>query len=293
VGLLGRNVCGKEGFDFDIRIQMGAGAYICGEETALISSCEGERGDPRNRPPFPAEKGFKNSPTSVNNVETFCCAARILEMGPGWFAQIGSQGSPGTKLLSVSGDCRAPGVYEVPFGIAVRDLLEMAGATEAAAVQVGGPSGQMIGPEEFERTICYDDLATGGSIVVFGPERDLLGVVDKFMEFFIEESCGYCTPCRVGNVLLKRRLQEVRRGLGTAADLDYLRELSDTVKAASRCGLGQTSPNPILTTLKNFRHLYEARLKPEDDGLLATFDMHAATSEARAITGRQAAHAHK
>ena len=292
-GLLGKSACGKKGFDFDIRIQMGAGAYICGEETALISSCEGLRGDPKNRPPFPAEKGYRGCPTTVNNVETFCCVARILEKGPGWFAQMGSQGSPGTKLLSISGDCRGPGVYEVPFGITVSELLSMAGAADAAAVQVGGPSGQMIGPGEFERTICYDDLATGGAIMVFGPERDLLEVVDKFMEFFIDESCGYCTPCRVGNVLLQKRLGEIRAGLGTEADLDYLQQLGETVKTASRCGLGQTSPNPILTTLKNFRSLYEAKLKKVDDGLLATFDIHHAVSEAAAIAGRESEHFHK
>jgi [NiFe] hydrogenase diaphorase moiety large subunit len=292
-GLLGRHVCGKADFDFDIRIQMGAGAYICGEETALISSCEGERGDPRNRPPFPAEKGFRARPTTVNNVESFCCVARILDRGPGWFAQIGADGSPGTKLLSISGDCKGPGVYEVPFGITVRQLLEMAGGAEAVAVQVGGPSGQMISPEQFDRTISYDDLATGGAIAVFGQERDLLQVVDNYMEFFVEESCGYCTPCRVGNVLLRKRLNEVRQGLATAEDLTYLEELGNTVKMASRCGLGQTSPNPVLTTLKNFRHLYEARLKKTDDGLLATFDAASAMTDAEAITGRSSVHFHK
>jgi [NiFe] hydrogenase diaphorase moiety large subunit len=183
-------------------------------------------------------------------------------------------------------------VYEVPFGITVRELLGMVGAVDAAAVQVGGASGQMIGPDEFERTICYDDLATGGSVMIFGPERDLLQVVTRFMEFFVEESCGYCTPCRVGNVLLLRRLQEIADGKGKAEDLSYLEELGRTVKTASRCGLGQTSPNPILTTLKNFRSLYEARLKPADADLLATFDIHRAVSEAEAITGRKSEHFH-
>jgi len=292
-GLLGKDICDKEGFDFDIRIQMGAGAYICGEETALISSCEGLRGDPKNRPPFPAEKGFKESPTTVNNVETFCCVARILEKGSGWFAQIGSGGSAGTKLLSVSGDCKGPGVYEVPFGTPLKELLEMTGAVDAQAVQVGGPSGQMVGPDEFGRTICYDDLATGGSVMIFGPERDLLAVVDGFMGFFVDESCGYCTPCRVGNVLLRKRLQEIKAGLGSEVDLEYLQELGETVKLSSRCGLGQTSPNPILTTLKNFRGVYEEKLKKEEDGLLATFDIHNAVSDAAAIAGRESAHFHK
>ncbi len=289
-GLLGKSICGKQGFDFDIRIQMGAGAYICGEETSLLSSCEGERGDPKNRPPFPAEKGYMGKPTTVNNVETFCCVARILEKGPGWFAQIGSEGSSGTKLLSISGDCRGPGVYEVPFGISLREVQRMAGAVDTAAMQIGGPSGQMVGPEDFDRSICFDDISTGGSIMIFGADRDLLHVVDQFMAFFIEESCGYCTPCRVGNVLLRKRLNAVRQGLGTAADLQYLQELGETVKLASRCGLGQTSPNPILTTLERFRPLYEAKLKAEDDGLLSTFDVRSAMSEAEAITGRSSVH---
>ena len=289
-GLLGKDVGGKAGFDFDIRIQMGAGAYICGEETALLSSCEGLRGDPKNRPPFPAQKGYLGQPTTVNNVETFCCVARILEEGPGWFAQHGSKGSSGTKLLSISGDCRRPGVYEVPFGISVKRMLEMVGAQDAIAVQMGGPSGQMIGPDLFERTICYDDLATGGSVMVFGPGRDVLEVASEFMEFFIEESCGYCTPCRVGNVLLKERLDAILAGKGETAHLAYLEQLGDTVKTTSRCGLGQTSANPVLTTLKNFRGLYEARVKENTDGMQPTFDLKAAVARAEKVQGRKSVH---
>ncbi|NLF31845.1 MAG: NADH:ubiquinone oxidoreductase [Planctomycetes bacterium] len=285
-GLLGKNICGRNCFDFDIRIQMGAGAYICGEETALISSCEGLRGDPKNRPPFPAQKGYLGCPTTVNNVETFCCVCRILENGPGWFAQQGSSGSPGTKVLSVSGDCLRPGVYEVPFGTTLNELLAMVGAEDAAAVQVGGPSGQMVGPKDFARKICYDDLATGGSIVVFNGSRDVLDVAEYYMDFFIEESCGYCTPCRVGNVLLKQGLAKVRAGRATPADLDALRQLGETVKAASRCGLGQTSPNPVLTTLANFRAAYEARLTEAADGLQPTFDIQAALAASKDIQGR-------
>jgi [NiFe] hydrogenase diaphorase moiety large subunit len=286
-GLLGRNVCGKEGFDFDIRIQMGAGAYICGEETALLSSCEGLRGDPKNRPPFPAQKGYLASPTTVNNVETFCCAARILEKGPGWFSELGSQGSPGTKLLSISGDCVRPGVYEVPFGVKLTEVLQMAGAKDTAAVQIGGPSGQMVGPKDFERTICYDDLATGGSLMVFNNTRDILGIASYFMDFFIEESCGYCTPCRVGNVLLKERLDQIRAGKGEPGDLEYLENLGRTVKTAGRCGLGQTSPNPILSTLQNFRPLYEGLVKENEDGFRSFFDIQEALGESKAITGRE------
>ena len=292
-GLLGNNVLGKEDFHFDIRIQMGAGAYICGEETAMISSCEGLRGDPKTRPPFPAQKGYLGRPSTVNNVETFCCAARILEQGPGWFAQMGSKGSPGTKLLSVSGDCARPGIFEVPFGIKLRDLLELCGAPDAFAIQIGGPSGQMVGRDALDRTICYDDLATGGSVMVFNESRDVLGIVQKFMEFFIEESCGYCTPCRVGNMLLKSRVDQIAEGKGQPGDLEYLEELGQTIKVASRCGLGQTSANPVLTTLKSFRSVYAERLSEPADGLRPSFDIQAALGAARAIAGRDSTHFHE
>jgi [NiFe] hydrogenase diaphorase moiety large subunit len=289
-GLLGNNICGEEDFSFDIRIQMGAGAYICGEETALLSSCEGLRGDPKNRPPFPAQKGYLGMPTAVNNVETLCCVTRILEKGPGWFAGFGSDHSPGTKLISVSGDCKSPGVYEVQLGTTLDEFLKMIGAEDAIAVQVGGPSGQMVGPSEYNRTICYEDLATGGSLMVFGPSRDILWVVAQFMEFFIEESCGYCTPCRVGNVLLKKKLDQILAGKGEPADLEYLQDLGKTVKAASRCGLGQTSPNPIASTLKNFRPLYEGLVAEEKDGFQPSFDIKAALAESVRLTGRNSVH---
>jgi len=290
-GLLGKNVSGKDGFNFDIRIQMGAGAYICGEETSLISSAEGLRGDPKNRPPFPAQKGYLDCPTTVNNVETFCCVARILEHGPGWFAQMGSHQSPGTKLLSVSGDCTQPGVYEVPFGLKLSELLAMVGAEDPAAVQMGGPSGQLVGATELERTICYDDLATGGSVMVFGSQRDVLHIVEKFLEFFVEESCGYCTPCRVGNRLLLRKIQDIRAGMGEPDDLEYLETLGSSIKVASRCGLGQTSANPVLTSLKNFRSAYEGLLKPVENGRQPTFDLTTAVATAEDIAGRKSVHA--
>jgi len=289
-GLLGEGVCGKAGFDFDIRIQLGAGAYVCGEESALISSCEGLRGDPKNRPPFPAQRGYLGRPTSVNNVETLCCVPRILEMGSGWFASLGSRKSTGTKLLSVSGDCTRRGVYEVPLGTRLRAVLEMCGADEPVAVQVGGPSGQMVGPADFEREICFDDLATGGALVVFGAGRDPLAIASQYLAFFIHESCGYCTPCRVGNVLLKERLDRIRAGRGEAADLDYLQTLGQTVKAASRCGLGQTSPNPVLSTLRSFRPAYEALLVTPAGGAQPGFDIDARLAEASGLTGRKSVH---
>ncbi len=290
-GILGQNIGGKKGFHFDIRIQMGAGAYVCGEETSLLSSCEGLRGDPKNRPPFPAQKGYQGHPTIVNNVETFCCVTRIMDKGAGAFAQLGSAGSPGTKLLSVSGDCRSQGVYEVEFGIKLRDVLKMVGGEDAGAVQVGGPSGRMVGPDEFDRPICYDHLATGGALMVFGPERNVVDIARQFMEFFVEESCGYCTPCRVGNILLKERLEQILAGRGERADLAYLQELGETIKTMSRCGLGQTSANPVLSTVQNFPAAYEALLKDtRTDGFRPTFDIGAALGEAQAIVGRRSVH---
>ncbi len=284
-GLLGNDILGKQGFNFHIRIQMGAGAYVCGEETALISSCEGFRGDPKNRPPFPAQKGYLGYPTVVNNVETFCAVVRVLDMGAGWFAELGSKGSAGTKVLSISGDCSRPGVYEYPFGINVRQLLQDVGGEDAKALQIGGPSGQMIGEEDFDKTICYDDLATGGSIVVFGQERDILEIVDYYMDFFIDESCGYCTPCRVGNVLLKRYLDKIMKGKGEQEDLRILEELGKTVKTMSRCGFGQTSPNPILSTLKKFRPVYESLLKESEEGFQPSFNIQEALEDSKRIAG--------
>lgn len=285
--LLGKNILGKRGFDFDVRIQMGAGAYVCGEETAMISSCEGRRGDPKNRPPFPAQKGYLGMPTTVNNVETFCCVARILDNGPGWFSEIGTRGSTGTKLLSVSGDCSSPGVYEVPFGIKLSELLTIVGAEDAGAVQVGGPSGRMVSPNDFERTICFDDLATGGSVMIFGPNRSILKIALKFLDFFVDESCGYCTPCRVGNVLMQRKLEDILEGRGQIEDLEYLQALGNTIKLTSRCGLGQTAPNPVLTTLQAFRPAYEALLrKKPGEPCLPSFDIRRALEDSEGLAGR-------
>ena len=286
-GLLGNSIGGKEGFNFDIRIQMGAGAYVCGEESSLISSCEGTRGDPADRPPFPAIAGYKVSPTAVNNVETYCCAARIMDEGPVWFENIGTEHSAGTKLLSVCGDCDFPGIYELPFGVTLSELLKKVGAENAAAVQVGGPSGQMIDRGQYDRQISFEDLPTGGSIMVFSPKRDLLEVVDAFMEFFVDESCGYCVPCRVGNVLLRNRLQQIRDGKGSPADLDYLEKLGVSTKRMSRCGLGQTSPNPILSTLENFRPIYNALVREDLSGLQKSFDVLKAVQDASDLTGRR------
>jgi [NiFe] hydrogenase diaphorase moiety large subunit len=263
LGLLGDKVCGRDDFDFDIRIQLGAGAYICGEESALIDSLEGKRGVPRDRPPFPTDRGYLQQPTAVDNVESFACVTRIMEKGPEWFAGFGTRESTGTKLLSVSGDCQRPGVYEVPFGTTVNEFLDLVGARDAAFVQMGGPSGQCVAPKDFGRRIAFEDLSTGGSVMVFGAGRDVLDVAAQFAEFFVEESCGWCTPCRVGTTLLKKSMEKVLSNRATLADIAAIEALAATVSRMSRCGLGQTAPNPILTTMRNFPEAYEARLQSE------------------------------
>lgn len=286
-GLLGKAILGKEGFDFDIRLQLGAGAYICGEEGALISSCEGLPGEPKTRPPFPVTKGYLGRPTVVNNVETFCHAARILDRGAQWFFDMGTEGSHGTKLFSISGDCTRPGIYELPYGLPLRDLLHMSGGEDAAAVLVGGPSGEMIAREAFDRLLTFDDLATGGAVIVFSGDRNILEIVEYYMSFFVHESCGYCTPCRVGNVFLQKAVAKFREGLANPSDCEYLEDLSRTIIETSRCGLGMTSPNPILSTLKNFPLVYSAMVKPPKDGIRATFDIQSAISNARVLAKRR------
>ena len=251
--LLGKGVLGREGFDFDIHIHMGAGAYVCGEETALIESLEGHRGEPRNRPPFPVNTGFMGHPTSVNNVETFALAARIMVLGAEQFTKIGPEGSTGTKLLSISGDCTKPGVYEVPMGITIKDMLELVGGAGAKAVQIGGASGTTVPADGFDRTISYNDVATGGSVMVFGQGRDMLRVAINFMEFFDEESCGQCTPCREGNKRLLEGLRMLEKGTCSLSYLNELIALGETMQVASKCGLGQSSPNAFINIVTHFK----------------------------------------
>jgi [NiFe] hydrogenase diaphorase moiety large subunit len=285
LGLLGENICGKEGFNFDIRIQLGAGAYVCGEESSLIESLEGKRGAPRDRPPFPVTSGYMLQPTSVNNVETLCCAARIMEKGADWFAGLGTKDSTGTKIFSVSGDCRHPGVYEVEYGITIDELLDMVGAENTQAVQVGGPSGTCVARKDFGRRLCYEELATGGSIMIFNRERDLLAIVRDFIDFFVSESCGWCAPCRVGTTLLQKMLDKLIEGRACKHDLDEMEKLAGTVKMTSRCGLGQTAANPILTTLQNIPEIYKARIKTED--YIPLIEIDKAVAAAESITGRE------
>jgi [NiFe] hydrogenase diaphorase moiety large subunit len=286
-GVLSATIPGPTGADFDIRIQMGAGAYICGEEGALISSCEGLPGEPKTRPPFPVTRGYLGHPTVINNVETFAHVARILDRGASWFHAIGTERSHGTKLFSISGDCARPGVYELPYGLTLRELLALAGAEDAAAVQVGGPSGTMVGRDSLDRRMTFDDLATGGAVIVFSSRRNILEIVDYYMSFFVHESCGYCTPCRVGNVFLKKAIEKFRKGQANDDDIAYLKDLSATIIETSRCGLGMTSPNPVLSSLENFPLVYSALTKPTKDGIKATFDIQSAIEGARSIAKRR------
>jgi [NiFe] hydrogenase diaphorase moiety large subunit len=286
-GVLGHDICGRAGFDFDIRIQLGAGAYICGEESSLLESLEGKRGAPRDRPPFPTERGYLQQPTAIDNVETFACAARIIGKGADWFTGFGTKESTGTKLMSVSGDCAVPGVYEVAFGMTVNELLDLVGAVDAHYVQVSGLSGQAGAPKDFGRRLAYEDLSSGGSTMIFGPDRDVLDTALQFSEFFVAESCGWCTPCRVGTTLLKQGMAKLVAGRATAGDLAQMDSLGQTVMRMSRCGLGQSAPNPILTTMRNFPELYEARLSPAPFTPLTP--LHDALRDAVVVQGREPA----
>ena len=250
--LLGKNILGS-GFDYDIEIRMGAGAYVCGEETALIESLEGNRGEARNRPPYPVNTGYNGRPTSVNNVETLAAVAHIVTKGGDWYAKVGTDKSSGSKLFSVSGDCEKPGVYELPWGTKISELLKLVGAKDTKAVQIGGASGVCIDASKFNRTLAYEDLATGGSVMIFGKNRDMLKVLKNFMEFFVEESCGQCTPCRIGNTKLLEGVEMIERGEFTFDYINKLKELGTTMQAASKCGLGQSSPNSFISILENFK----------------------------------------
>jgi len=251
--LLGKSILGKEGFDFDISIRLGSGAYVCGEETALIESLEGYRGEPRNRPPYPVDTGYMGYPTVVNNVETLSVVPHILIKGAEWFKKFGTEKSAGTKLFSVSGDCGKPGVYELPWGISVEQLLELVEAKNTKAVQVGGASGTCVPKSQFHRKFGYEDLPTGGSIIIFNESRSMLKVLKNFMEFFVEESCGQCTPCRIGNTKLLEGVEKIEEGDFSYAYLNTLKDLGKTMQVASKCGLGQSSPNSFISILENFK----------------------------------------
>ncbi len=258
-GLLGHDIGGIEGFNFNIMVAMGAGAYVCGEETALIESLEGFRGEPRNRPPFPVVSGFLNRPSVVNNVETLAWVPCILSRGVEWFKSAGTETSAGHKLFSVSGDCERPGVYQFPFGITVAELLKEVGGENAKAVQIGGASGHCIPRKEFERRLAFEDIPTGGSVIVIGPARDMLSLARNLLEFFVDESCGQCTPCRLGNAKLLGGVEMLQAGTCSDEYLDDLKGLANTMQVASKCGLGQASSVALLSILEHFGDEIHAR----------------------------------
>jgi [NiFe] hydrogenase diaphorase moiety large subunit len=288
--LLGKNILGQPGFDFDIEIHLGAGAYICGEESALIESLEGKRGVPRNRPPFPVTHGYLQQPTAVDNVETFCQAVLALHMGAEKYRIIGTTKSTGSKLISVSGDCQRPGIYEYPFGVSVREILQDCGAVNTLAVQVSGPSGVCVAESEFDRRLGFEDLPTAGAFMVFDDSRDMFEVARNFVHFFAHESCGFCTPCRVGTSILKQTMDKIAGGHGTRFDLSEIENLDHVLQTTSHCGLGRTACNPVLHTLKHFRPSYENKLK----SLMFSpaFDLDGSLARARQMTGRDDAGAH-
>ncbi len=282
--LLGTFIGGKQGFNFDIKIQFGAGAYVCGEESALIESAEGKRGEPRDRPPFPVEKGYLQKPTVVNNVETLCSVVRILFNGSDWYNGLGTKESKGTKVISVSGDCSRPGIYEIEWGFSVNDILKMVGAEDTQAVQIGGPSGSCIAPDEFSRVLSYEDLATGGSLIIIGRKRDLLkDVVLNFTEFFRDESCGSCVPCRALTGMSKIILERIIEGKGTGKDVAAFGKWQSIMKK-NRCGLGQTALNPIVSTIRNFPDAYAKRIRAGDDRFCPAFDLDKAVADFDAAT---------
>lgn len=288
-GLLGQHILGHATFHFDIEIVAGAGAYICGEESALIESLEGKPGIPRIRPPFPVTHGYLGQPTVINNVETLVAAAHIVLHGSAWFKAVGTEKSAGSKILSVSGDCQSPGIYEYPFGVSIQQVLDDCNAQNVQAVQMGGPSGSLVGAADFNCRTCFEDLSTAGSFLVFGQQRNLLAINRNFARFFAHESCGFCTPCRVGTQLLKNSLDKISNGRSTSQDLVEIKQLSHLVQRHSHCGLGHTAVNHILDSLQRFPQSFEENMK---DHFIAQFDLDQALENARQITYRNDAAAH-
>jgi len=269
-GLLGENILGS-GFDFTCDVIQGAGAFVCGEETALISSIEGNVGRPKSRPPYPAEKGLWDKPTNINNVETWANVPRIILRGAEWFSSIGTETSKGTKIFSLVGKIKNTGLVEVPMGITLREIIFDIGGgipykKKFKAVQTGGPSGGCIPAELLDLPIDYDSLAKAGSImgsggmIVVDEDTCMVDLARYFLNFTVEESCGKCTPCRVGTRHMVEILDKICTGRADMNDLEKLEFLANTIKATSLCGLGQTAPNPVLTTLKYFRDEYEAHI---------------------------------
>ena len=269
-GYLGKNVMGL-GFDFDMRIKKGAGAFVCGEETALMASIEGERGMPRPRPPFPAVKGLWGKPTNINNVETFANVRHIILKGAEWYASLGTETTKGTKIFAVTGKVKHTGLVEVPAGMTVREVIYtvcggIANNRKFKAVQAGGPSGGCIPADILDTPVDYDSLIKAGAmmgsggLVVMDETTCMVDVARFFLTFTRDESCGKCVPCRIGLKAMLDILERITEGRGEESDIEKLLEMGTTIKKASLCGLGQTAPNPILSTIKYFRHEYEAHI---------------------------------
>ncbi len=269
-GLLGKGIFGTD-FNFDLEIRLGAGAFVCGEETALINSIEGKRGMPRPRPPFPAHKGIWNKPTVLNNVETYANIPQIILKGSEWYSSIGTERSKGTKVFALGGKINNTGLVEIPMGTTLRDVIyEIGGGIPKGkafkAVQTGGPSGGCIPTDYLDTEIDYDNLISLGSMmgsggmIVMDEDNCMVDIARFFLDFTVDESCGKCTPCREGTKRMLEILEDITNGRGTMEDLDKLETLAKTIKSASLCGLGQTAPNPVLSTLKYFRHEYEAHV---------------------------------
>jgi len=275
---------------FDIEIHLGAGAYICGEESALIESLEGKPGKPRIRPPFPVTHGYLGQPTAVNNVETLAAACLVARHGGAAFAATGTAKSAGTKLLSVSGDVARPGIYEYPFGISVARVLEDAGAVDTQAVQISGAAGHCLADDEFGRRIAYEDVATAGSFMVFDRSRDMFDVAANFVQFFAHESCGFCTPCRVGTAVNHRLMGKIAAGHGSPYDINEMFRMHRLMQGASHCGLGNSATTALVDMLTKFKPAFERRLKSLD--YEPGFDLDYALSIARQMTGRDDADAH-
>ncbi len=269
-GLLGKNILGT-GFDFDIELRLGAGAFVCGEETALMTSIEGHRGEPRPRPPFPAVKGLFERPTVLNNVETYANIPQIILNGADWFASMGTEKSKGTKVFALGGKINNTGLVEVPMGTTLREIVEEIGGgipngKKFKAAQTGGPSGGCIPASLIDIPVDYDNLISIGSmmgsggLIVMDEDTCMVDIAKFFLEFTVDESCGKCTPCRIGTKRLLELLDKITKGKGTMEDLDKMEELCYHIKANSLCGLGQSAPNPVLSTLKYFRDEYVAHI---------------------------------
>jgi len=258
IGLLGENILGKN-FDFDISIMSGAGAYVCGEETSLIESLEGKRGGPRTKVYFPVEKGYLEKPTIVNNVETFCSAARIMEFGSEVFSTKGTPKTKGTKLLSISGHCNKPGIYEIEWGMTIKEMLNLCEAKDTNFIQFSGPSGTVLTKKDFNRTISGEDLICGGSVMIFNSKVDVFDILTNFSNFFIAESCGLCTPCRAGNYLIGKRLERIKKGEATFEEIEEIKSWAKVLRDTSRCGLGKTSTNFIVDAIDKFPELFKKK----------------------------------